>query len=171
MRAYEAVAGGFHERAVHSATKMQTALEAAAGGKVAAVAASAAAVAGGGYATVEHTVLQRQHNRPAKVAKHQPAPPRNATIASKRPIAAPVRSGSGSSRQPATQVDEFGQSRASGSSTAQTEFGAPPPRAKSVRVISASATTKPKPRQSAPAHTPKIAPEFSSTGGQDEFGP
>jgi hypothetical protein len=48
MRAYEAIAGGFHERAVQSVTKAQAAIEAAAGGKVAAVAASAAAAAGGG---------------------------------------------------------------------------------------------------------------------------
>ena len=170
MRAYEAVAGGFHERAVHSATKMQAALEAAAGGKVAAVAASAAAVAGGGYATVEHTVLQQRHNRPAKVAKH-PAQPRTAAIASRRTIAAPVSAGSSRPRTPAPQVDEFGQPRPTASSATKTEFGAPQQRAKSVRVISASATTKPNPAPSAPAPTSKVAPEFGSAGGRDEFGP
>lgn len=58
MRLYEAVAGGLHERAVNSFTKVQALVEAAAAGKVAAVAASAAAVAGGGYASVER-IIQR----------------------------------------------------------------------------------------------------------------
>jgi hypothetical protein len=150
---------------------MQAALEAAAGGKVAAVAASAAAVAGGGYATVEHTVLREGNNRPAKVAEHQPVQSRNATVSSKHTIAAPVGASSSRPRQPTRQVDEFGQSRATANSTAQTEFGAPQQRAKSVRVISAAATTAPKPRQSAPSPTSKVAPEFGSTGGRDEFGP
>ncbi|MEA2221330.1 MAG: hypothetical protein QOJ35_3956 [Solirubrobacteraceae bacterium] len=64
MRAYEAVVGGVHERAIHSAAKAQALLEASASGKVAAVAASAAAVAGGGYATVE-----RAADRPASASR------------------------------------------------------------------------------------------------------
>ena len=56
MRVYEGMAGGLHERAVHSVTKAQALIEASAAGKVAAVAASAAAVAGGGYASVERIV-------------------------------------------------------------------------------------------------------------------
>ena len=64
MRAYEAVVGGVHERAIHSAAKAQLLLEASASGKVAAVAASAAAVAGGGYATVE-----RAAERPATASR------------------------------------------------------------------------------------------------------
>jgi len=171
MRAYEAVAGGFHERAVHSATKMQAALEAAAGGKVAAVAASAAAVAGGGYATVEHTVLKQRHHHPAKVAKHQPSRSQNASASSNRTIAARVRAASSQPRPPATQVDEFGQPRPTARAKTQTEFGAPQQRAASVRVISASATSKAAPRRSAPVPTSNVAPEFGSAGGPDEFGP
>jgi len=53
VRAYEAVAGGVHDRVVHSAMRVQTALEVASASKVAAVAASAAALAGGGVAAVE----------------------------------------------------------------------------------------------------------------------
>ncbi len=73
MRAYEAIAGGVHERAIHSVTKAQAAIEAAAAGKVAAVAASAAAVAGGGYATVERTVRHQPAQRAAKSAPALPA--------------------------------------------------------------------------------------------------
>jgi RNA polymerase sigma factor (sigma-70 family) len=53
LRAYEAMAGGLHDRAVTGVTKAQAILEASSAGKVAAVAASAAAVAGGGYVSVE----------------------------------------------------------------------------------------------------------------------
>lgn len=67
MRIYECVAGGLHERAVHSVTKVQMALEAATTGKVAAVAASAAAAAGGGLAAVERPVERPRDDRPAKV--------------------------------------------------------------------------------------------------------
>jgi len=63
MRVYEAFAGGLHERAVHSVTKAQLALETATAGKVAAVAASAAAAAGGGLATVERKVDREQNRR------------------------------------------------------------------------------------------------------------
>ena len=79
MRAYEAVAGGIHERAIHSVAKAQLLLEASASGKVAAVAASAAAVAGGGYATVERAV-----DRP-------PAAARTVAAATPRHAAAPAR--------------------------------------------------------------------------------
>ncbi len=54
MRAYEAIVGGVHDRAMVSATKIQAVLETSSAAKAWAVAASAAAVAGGGYATVEH---------------------------------------------------------------------------------------------------------------------
>lgn len=55
LRAYEAVAGGVHDRAVHSALRVQAALEMASASKVVAVAASAAALAGSGVAAVEKT--------------------------------------------------------------------------------------------------------------------
>src|SRR5437667_311781 len=47
-RAYDALAGGLHERAAASVVKVQAAAEAASTGKMAAVAASAAALATGG---------------------------------------------------------------------------------------------------------------------------
>ena len=70
MRVYEAIAGGFHERAVHSVTKAQAAIEAATTGKVAAMAASAAAAAGGGYATVERTVTRDHTDRARETVRH-----------------------------------------------------------------------------------------------------
>ncbi len=72
MRAYEVIAGGFHERAVHSFTKAQAAIEAAASGKVAAMAASAAAAAGSGYVTVEKTVTGGDPEQAPKVTRHEP---------------------------------------------------------------------------------------------------
>ena len=76
VRAYEAVVGGAHERAIHSAAKAQILLEASASGKVAAVAASAAAVAGGGYATVERAAERPAASRlAARAAAPAAAPP------------------------------------------------------------------------------------------------
>jgi RNA polymerase sigma factor (sigma-70 family) len=169
-RAYEAVAGGVHDRAMHSATKMQAALEAAAGGKVAAVAASAAAVAGGGYATVERTVSHERHQQPAKVAAKPDAKSAAKTTAtSKRLTASSVRrANSTQTRRSTPKVDEFGQpSRAARSAT--TEFGTSR-RKESVRVISAAATKPPARGPAPPVPKPKVAPEFSSAGA-DEFGP
>lgn len=65
VRAYEAITSGLHERAVLSAQKLQSTVEAATSGKVAAVAASAAAIAGGGVAV---TGAAGQAERPAKAA-------------------------------------------------------------------------------------------------------
>ena len=82
VRAYEAMAGGLHDRAVLSAQKVQAVLDAAASGKVAAAAASAAAVAGSGVAVVREVppggpqpsrVEQRQPDRPG--AGDRPARP------------------------------------------------------------------------------------------------
>jgi len=80
LRAYEAVVGGVHERALHSAAKAQLLLEASTSGKVAAVAASAAAVAGGSYATVE-----RAAERPATASRTVAASARPASPAATKP--------------------------------------------------------------------------------------
>ncbi|MDX6689007.1 MAG: hypothetical protein QOG15_464 [Solirubrobacteraceae bacterium] len=92
LRAYEAVAGGLHERAANGVTKAQAIIEASSAGKVAAVAASAAAVAGGGYASVEkarppHAVpshvstrpTSTVHRAPKRVAKATSSPPSSPT--------------------------------------------------------------------------------------------
>ncbi len=172
MRAYEAVAGGFHERAIHSVTKAQTALEAAAAGKVAAVAASAAAVAGGGYATVERTVLRESHRRPAKVAKHDPAPTQQKRRApTNRAGASTARPVALQTRPAGHRVDEFGQPRSTGASTRTTEFRAAPGQ-RTAWKISIRASSAPSDPSPPPAHKINVvAPEFSSSGGSDEFGP
>jgi hypothetical protein len=179
LRAYEAVSGGLHERAVHSVTKAQAALEAAAAGKVAAVAASAAAVAGGGYATVErtvgqetrgsvrHTPLQPQAStRRVETARRRPPTVSSTTrIAVLRPKPVPKAK---LVRKPRLSADEFGQPRSS-RSLAPTEFDGAP-RKTGARVISASTGT-PRPRRPPVASQPKVAPEFATPSGTDEFGP
>jgi RNA polymerase sigma factor (sigma-70 family) len=57
-RLYEMIAGGLHDRAVTSLTKVQAVVETTAAGKAAAIAGAAAAVAGGGYATVERSMVE-----------------------------------------------------------------------------------------------------------------
>jgi RNA polymerase sigma factor (sigma-70 family) len=172
MRAYEAIAGGVHERAIHSVTKAQAAIEAAAAGKVAAVAASAAAVAGGGYATVERTVRHQPAQRAAKSAPHSPRVSKS-TISFKRDVAALQRA----KRAPAAtaaaakpRIDEFGQARTAAASRSQDEFGGTP-REHPVRAISAAATTSPRRSTPPPPPAPKAAPEFGGAGPSDEFGP
>jgi RNA polymerase sigma factor (sigma-70 family) len=91
MRLYEALAGGIHERAIHSVTKAQLAIETATTGKLAAVAASAAAAAGGGIATVEETV----DRKPARHEKRLVSQKQSARLMAVRsasaaaPVAAP----------------------------------------------------------------------------------
>jgi RNA polymerase sigma factor (sigma-70 family) len=92
MRVYEALAGGIHERAVHSVTKAQLALETATTGKIAAVAASAAAAAGGGIATVERTVEHQPQRHEKRLVVHKSAKRIAARSASvPAPVAAPAQ--------------------------------------------------------------------------------
>jgi RNA polymerase sigma factor (sigma-70 family) len=102
-RAWEAVAGGLHERVLLSSHKLHAGIEAVSAGKVAAVAASATAVAGSGAAA-----LQREAAPPAPVraAVARPAPSAPArtsplgTVAPK-PAPAPTRSAPGTADRPA----------------------------------------------------------------------
>jgi hypothetical protein len=171
MRAYEAVAGGLHERAIGSATKVQAAIEASAAGKVAAVAASAAAVAGGGYATVEH-VAPRAHRPPAQERAERPDRPRTEPRAPRAApaVVAPARSPSGAPRgaAPAPAV----RARPRPRSKASPEF-APAGRARAASSGSSSSGAV------APQPSPKPAPEFASPAPRSapspapspEFGP
>ncbi|MCA1698561.1 MAG: sigma-70 family RNA polymerase sigma factor [Actinobacteria bacterium] len=177
MRAYEAVAGGVHERAVHSVTKAQAAMEAAAAGKVAAVAASAAAVAGGGYATVERTVRPAPQRAAVEheVATSRTTPrvlPKRPTrterpTATRRPIVRHIA-------KPRPQVNEFGQKpRGDNITTASTEFESTlePTSAKAAFASSPAAVTPPPPPPPPPARVRPVAPEFAPNNGGDEFGP
>jgi RNA polymerase sigma factor (sigma-70 family) len=177
MRAYEAIAGGLHERAIHSATKAQAAIEAAAAGKVAAVAASAAAVAGGGYATVERTVertMRHEHASGArKIARHDVVSPRRKVAARLPAPAAPAAAAPSPARvkpkpaAPAPQT-EFEASGAPVTSGTQSGFEATS-RAGSTGAASATVAA---PRRSQPrTASPKPAPELSSADAGSEFGP
>jgi hypothetical protein len=89
MRLYEALAGGLHERAVHSVTKAQLALETATTAKIAAVAASAAAAAGGGIATVERTVERKPQRHEKRLVVHKSAKRAVRSASVPAPAAAP----------------------------------------------------------------------------------
>jgi hypothetical protein len=171
IRAYEAIAGGVHERAVHSVTKAQAAMEAAAAGKVAAVAASAAAVAGGGYATVERTVRHERAEQAANTAQHdRPRAPKR-TIAAKHVVSSTTRGRGALASIPVPRINEFGQSHPTANTKAPSEFGGAPRRDR-VRAIAAAANGPAKPRASTPTPKPtNVAPEFASSGGGNEFGP
>jgi RNA polymerase sigma factor (sigma-70 family) len=175
MRVYEAIVGGLHERAVHSATKAQAAIEAATAGKVAAVAASAAAVAGGGYATVEQTVqrtVQPEHrHRAGKIAHHDVVSPRRnvvtrlpAAVAPVRPAPAPAPA----KQEPVAAAQaEFGASGTPVASGSASGFEPAPSSSSAGAGTAASATPRRRPRPPAP----KPTPEFATQDAGSEFGP
>ena len=170
MRAYEAIAGGLHERAVHSVTKAQAAVEAAAAGKVAAVAASAAAVAGGGYATVERTVRHEPSRTSSSQTLESRATPKPQVVKTLRPVSKPAPPRVAPQGPPAPPaIDEFGQRRAAvavGQPSTEFDFDAD---AYPTHAVSADASPPAKSRKKSVAPY-KVAPEFDSTGA-DEFGP
>lgn len=182
MRLYEAIAGGLHERAVHSATKAQAAIEAATSGKVAAVAASAAAVAGGGYATVERTVertIRHEHASPArKAAGHDVVSPRRKVAARlpaaatapapAAPVPAPARAKPAPAPPPARPT-EFEASGAPVTSGAQAGYE-PTSHARSGVGASSAAAAAPRYRPTRDASS-KATPELSSANADSEFGP
>ena len=169
MRAYEAIAGGLHERAIHSVTKAQAALEAAAAGKVAAVAASAVAVAGGGYATVERTVRHEDANGARKTVLHS-ASPRSKIVAPQPPSARPPPARARTASIAAPRINEFGATSHVATSTSSPEFELAP-RPESLRAVSATAAAPTKHRPPSRTSSLKVAPEFASQDASDEFGP
>lgn len=158
LRAYEAMAGGLHERAVNGVTKAQAALEATSVGKVAAVAASAAAVAGGGgyVSTVERPGAEpvSAPRHPARVENERARVPSRSPVRSARLANAP----NNSPRLKAKHVTEFG-SQSNRSPNAPTEFG----RSHQPRSQGTSAA------QSPPSAASNHAPEFAATPAS-EFG-
>jgi RNA polymerase sigma factor (sigma-70 family) len=165
-RVYETIAGGFHERAVYSLTKAQSAVEAASAGKLAAVAASAAAVAGGGYATVERTIPHRAANKPAKVSQQPTREARAATAPAVTP--APVVRKAAAKQVP-RHVSEF---PGSGRNTraASPEFR-PSAASRTTLFTRAAATGSTSASASAsPPATGPSAPEFGAVRPAPEFG-
>jgi RNA polymerase sigma factor (sigma-70 family) len=78
-RLYEMIAGGLHDRAATSLTKVQAVVETTAAGKAAAIAGAAAAVASGGYATVERSMVE------ARVEGAKPASKKVQPVAHRAP--------------------------------------------------------------------------------------
>jgi RNA polymerase sigma factor (sigma-70 family) len=180
MRLYESVAGGLHERAVHSFTKTQALVEASAAGKVAAVAASAAAVAGGGYASVERVIERPASAQPASAAS-APAPRTATTTAAStttvasRPVAPTAPTAPAASTPSAPTRNVFATKQASRSTRPAPEFrgrGGSTEPAASVRFASAaSATTASTQKPSTATAAPKPAPEFRARqDAAPEFG-
>ncbi|MEJ7825312.1 MAG: zf-HC2 domain-containing protein, partial [Solirubrobacteraceae bacterium] len=180
MRLYESVAGGLHERAVHSFAKTQALVEASVAGKVAAVAASAAAVAGGGYASVERVSERPASAEPASVAS-APASPTATTRAARTSTAPPATAAPTSTTPPAPTRNVFAAKQASRSTRTAPEFragGGSTTQAASARFASASAsaastTTASTSTQNSSTATavPEPAPEFRARqGAAPEFG-
>ena len=167
-RAYETIVAGFHERAIHSFTKAQTAVEAASAGKLAAVAASAAAVAGGGYATVERKVpAVGGDSKPPKVVTREPVrEQRPATAVATPPPPPAVRVRKAVPAKPARRIAEFGGSSRR-AKAASPEFAAVDAKPTAFARAAATASTppsapasKPPPQPSAPEFAAAPAPEF-----------
>ncbi len=179
VRVYEAIAGGVHERAVASATKVQAVLEASAASKVAAVAASAAAVAGGGYATVDRVADQRDSRPPERVVSQTPAPappapvspgPAPATPAAADPDAAAASPTPAPDPEPQREFDDPAPAAAAREfKPAEFESGG------SGAEASASAPAATEPTAAAPAAARPPPAEFAGTGASasrgGEFGP
>ena len=168
-RVYETIVGGFHERAVYSFTKAQSAVEAASAGKLAAVAASAAAVAGGGYATVERTVPQRGAGTPAKVGQ---LPAREAGAGAPAAVTPPpaVIRKAPAKRAPRT-VTEFAAT-GSAARAASPEFDRAPAReTQFTRAAQADQSTAARaPASTASRGRAPSAPEFGGARAAPEFG-
>jgi len=167
LRMYEAVAGGLHDRAAHSVTKVQGLLEVSAAGKVAAVAASAAAVAGGGYVSVEQSADSLHRTKTDRPNVHRTDPARTPTPVELGQDALPGPTQSPVATPPVESEprDEFSAAPTQLTSRAAPEFAADKEQRGAVPVAS-TAPSK--------AREPAASPEFNSTaptrrGG--EFGP
>jgi RNA polymerase sigma factor (sigma-70 family) len=173
-RAYETIAGGFHERAIHSFTKAQGLIEAASAGKMAAVAASAAAVVGGSYATVERRIPQRGHDKPAKEAAAQrPAPraPTPVSVTTAPPPSAPVVRKADPARHAAPRAGEFGTPARRAANARSPEFASVERRDTSFTRAAATGVPSRSTSASTPTSTPgPAAPEFGAAAPAPEFG-
>lgn len=159
-RAWDALAGSWHERVLLSAHKLQAGVEAVGAGKVAAVAASTTALAGGGAAALHR-----------EVAPPAPAPVRAAAVApaESRP-ATPV---SVHDAAPAGQADSSPPaSPGGGAATEPRSEEAPQPAAPSEFAPVAEPATAAEPTPSARRAAPPPAAEArAASTPSTEFGP
>lgn len=168
-RVCEMVAGGVHDRAATSVTKVQAVVEATAAGKAAAIAGAAAAVAGGGYASVERTVVEGRAERPVAVNKQVlPKTQKNPVILrrveprpTKRPVTYPAKRsappGEFSPTTKAPRTPEF------------SPISEAPSKPKSSTTFSRSAASNYS-EAAAPKSKP-ATPEFRRSTAAPEFGP
>ena len=102
-RVYEMVAGGLHDRAATSITKVQAVVETTAAGKAAAIAGAAAAVASGGYATVERSMVEARVERAEPVSRSvQLAPQKDPVIETSTTRRIRVRPAVGATQRPSS---------------------------------------------------------------------
>jgi RNA polymerase sigma factor (sigma-70 family) len=176
-RVYELVAGGLHDRAATSFTKVQALVETTAAGKAAAIAGAAAAVAGGGYATVERSLVEGRVERPQpEVYKVVPSAQRALALTQSSPPRAQSRIAA--QQLPRTpSSDEFERKarlartpeftpiagRITDKTAATTQFT----RASQRNVMRTQASAI----KSVPPRDKHASPEFAPTNKTEEFGP
>jgi RNA polymerase sigma factor (sigma-70 family) len=176
-RIYELVAGGIHERAATSFTKVQAVVETTAAGKAAAIAGAAAAVAGGGYATVERSLVEGrvQRGRPG-AHKVLPSAQRSAAVTLSSPSRAQPRTAA--QQLPRISSGEFKPaqrrlartlefSSIAGHITDKTATNTRFTRASQRNAVRARASAM----NSLPSRDTRSSPEFASDKNTTEFGP
>jgi RNA polymerase sigma factor (sigma-70 family) len=165
-RIYEMVAGGLHDRAATSITKVQAVVETTAAGKAAAIAGAAAAVASGGYATVERSMVEAPVERAKPVSRKvqlaaQKAPVIETAVARRirvRPAVVAKRRASSTEFEP-TRPQTRGTPEFSEAPRAHHASSAIPPFYRS-SVRSAAQASVPENRSVTPEFAPRAAREF-----------
>jgi RNA polymerase sigma factor (sigma-70 family) len=168
-RIYEMVAGGLHDRAATSVTKVQALVETTAAGKAAAIAGAAAAVASGSYATVERSMdrgrVEREVPAIEKVLPTARKKPTGRTVPPTRRQLSPKPTAKQSSAS-----SEFVPSRASTPDTPEFEPVAKGrPRPPVARSFARSASSTPSGSVEPQQHT--ATPEFAPRASAPEFTP
>lgn len=172
-RVYELIAGGLHDRAAMSITKIQAVAETTMAGKTAAIAGAAAAVAGGGYATVERSMVERRTaeervvrpvaarsvkdgQKPAKETAQRPAAPDKSGARTRRhAVSNPVRRG------------EFVQVERRATRKPAPEFGTG--QVEQVRAAASRASPPATTRAPvSPASAPEFGPQVSPAGSPEK---
>jgi RNA polymerase sigma factor (sigma-70 family) len=162
-RAWDAVAGGLHERVVLSSHKLHAGIEAVSAGKVAAVAASATALAGGGAAALHREAAPRS---PVRAAVTRPAPPAPARTSGRDRVAP------GSAPVPTRPASEPDGTDPSAHPRPKEEPPAPPSEFAPAAEVSSTASmpSAPAPGTGAPAAA-AAGPERAADKPPTEFGP
>ncbi len=177
-RIYELIAGGLHERAATSFTKVQAVVETTAAGKAAAIAGAAAAVAGGGYATVERSLVEGRVERGRHEA-HKVLPSTEGGPAATP--SSPLRAQARTEAQQLPRISSSGEFKPAQRRLARTPEFSPiaghitDKTATTTQFIRASQRNAVRARTSAidplPSRDTRSSPEFASDKNTTEFGP